>query len=676
MKFVVFVVLLVMCVVGFVAVMAWACTKTSDSGQETQQEQGEILSIEETNQENQILEQGEVNVHEPVPFFLSAFAPIQQNQQNLFQGLRTRKGQSIYLDPSAEVHRKGETSRPLRPLRFKSQSEVQEELTKRFYNKRQHPYQRTEWSVSYFSQRLIGSHAMVRHSITMPVFNQQNFILHVLKSAFHCMTDLFEIIVICDGCTDNSERVVQQFFKEVEREEGENKCVQMILVHVQESILEAACLNIGFALSSGVNFLDIQADMVLQDVGFDARMEEPLAAYSDLLVVGGRCTENKEDSIGRANWAESAGMVPDLKRTKNVCFLMGNVNRGPLMFDADLFRKYFQCETDESRFGLGPDEHDLIYRAWTQHGLRAVYTFVDFDSPLEQGSTRQPRSTEQQWIVSFRNRNRPSSISYVQMYLPSFRPLSFSARNSEAKRGDMYYICFGNSQSVWYNNAELAHQVHTYLGLPFQTRLYTEFDLRDFFAMLPPDAQHTRGYNYWSWKPAILLDTMDKVPEGAIIVYADSGLFIKDKELFMEQVSQLSEEKWGLFYNIEHEVLPWCKEEVRVAFEPPLTDDSEPFVMSDASFMLFVNGEKAREFVKQWKKMILTPYWISDEVPPERKGAAKNPSFIESRHDQTLLTACLRNNKIPYEQTKHNFICHHKARTNRTFASFVKSLNQ
>ena len=55
---------------------------------------------------------------------------------------------------------------------------------------------------------------------------------------------------------------------------------------------------------------------------------------------------------------------------------------------------------------------------------------------------------------------------------------------------------------------------------------YNEHDIIDFKKENPKIFKEKRGYGVWSWKPYIILKTLEKMNENEIVFYVDSGLLV------------------------------------------------------------------------------------------------------------------------------------------------------
>jgi glycosyltransferase involved in cell wall biosynthesis len=296
-------------------------------------------------------------------------------------------------------------------------------------------------------------------SVVIPCFNQAERIGRTLVGLSESMSSVFELIVIDDASTDGT---VHEVLSSLEQLAEINNLGRLRLLRMHRSSFETECDVVGFSVADGDYLLEVQADMEVDDPGFDGRMVRALASFDDLLMVSGRGTElfhpiaesyrRTQGSVvahtdtlwgyvwsrvrHRAakpliNWshrnqpqpfrtidvppweAVAQKIFPDAQRFAETgeagqlgnlvevslpldhvptdCVWLGQtVMRGPLMIDRD--RLHRVGGLDDSRFFLGFDDHDLVIRAFLDHGLRCGYQPVVFRSPIEAGTTRKRRS--------------------------------------------------------------------------------------------------------------------------------------------------------------------------------------------------------------------------------------------------------------------------------------------
>lgn len=143
-----------------------------------------------------------------------------------------------------------------------------------------------------------------------------------------------------------------------------------------------------------------------------------------------------------------------------------------------------------------------------------------------------------------------------------------------------------------------------------------------------------RGSGYWLWKPYIILDTLQRMIEGEILVYADAGVeFVAPVRHIIDRMDQ---DIW-LFGN-QYQHVHWCKGDVMKALN---CFDSGSQVQ--ASVIIIRNTTKAREFVDEW----LTWCTVSGMIDDNPSKVPNHPEFREHRHDQAILTSLAYINLIP-----------------------------
>ncbi len=143
-----------------------------------------------------------------------------------------------------------------------------------------------------------------------------------------------------------------------------------------------------------------------------------------------------------------------------------------------------------------------------------------------------------------------------------------------------------------------------------------------------------RGAGYWLWKPWVILDTMKKAPENAIIIYCDGGVVFKSSlkpliDLTKEHSIILSHYEDTTVYkhasnNTKREVF------IRLECDEPKCHNG-PQIW--AGFMILKNNPEARKFVESWLQYAQDPSLLI-EGPSSQK---ELPEFQSHLHDQALL---------------------------------------
>ena len=168
-----------------------------------------------------------------------------------------------------------------------------------------------------------------------------------------------------------------------------------------------------------------------------------------------------------------------------------------------------------------------------------------------------------------------------------------------------------------------------------------------------------KGAGYWLWKPYIILQTLEEIPENDVLLYADSGSAIVKP--IDSLVNNLIDGKDILVFQNEHTNRGYVRRDLLTAMGM-----SNDFILDSyqlqASFILIKNTSSARGFIRKWLK------WCENE-----EAVTDSDSFIEKyyyntshRHDQAILTLLYLQNPQgvivrPKEEVKEYFL-HHRRR--------------
>jgi glycosyltransferase involved in cell wall biosynthesis len=235
-------------------------------------------------------------------------------------------------------------------------------------------------------------------SIVMPIHNQENIISKQLDSIIEYTGSTYEIILIIDSCEDNTEKKILEWENNMKKN---NSVSNIIIIKSETPLFEAAADNIGFRLSTGKYILEIQADMEMCEKNYNLILKKPFEKIENVIAVSGRCSHDfKQTSvIGRGG---RNILYPYNKSlyNNNTFYIYETCNRGPLLLSKEKIRKLGFL--DEKNFYLDDSDHDLMARAYYNYGYICGYVPIDFNAPLENGSTRKPRSNIQQYFLYLR----------------------------------------------------------------------------------------------------------------------------------------------------------------------------------------------------------------------------------------------------------------------------------
>ena len=228
----------------------------------------------------------------------------------------------------------------------------------------------------------------VDHSIILTIHNKGWLIDKVIQSIYKNTVGSYELIVILDGCTDNSEEIVL---------ENVNDDTTVLYA---ANVFETTANNMGFRRASGDKVIVVQDDMVIKEEGWKQRLQKPFNEFNDVFAVTARLSHNwifnpntqhlgmKEDLdtcwCDIVDHVDHAGRVHGL--TRDTFAVRCSVNRGPLMIDhIDLQRLNY---LDEAYAPQDMDDHDLCYRAYKQLDKIVGAYWIDYESQDFWGGSR------------------------------------------------------------------------------------------------------------------------------------------------------------------------------------------------------------------------------------------------------------------------------------------------
>ena len=146
-----------------------------------------------------------------------------------------------------------------------------------------------------------------------------------------------------------------------------------------------------------------------------------------------------------------------------------------------------------------------------------------------------------------------------------------------------------------------------------------------------------RGYGYWIWKPQIIRDTLEKIPDGSYLVYADAGCTIQKNAIFKvnDILSKIDEKGLVAFKWRKNEPeCMWSKMDTIQKIYPEAVDDERPSLI--ATYIYFKKNENSLKFVNEWLTLCESDnYHHIDDSPSNEPNC---DLFIEHRHDQSIFS--------------------------------------
>jgi hypothetical protein len=150
-----------------------------------------------------------------------------------------------------------------------------------------------------------------------------------------------------------------------------------------------------------------------------------------------------------------------------------------------------------------------------------------------------------------------------------------------------------------------------------------------------------RGLGYWIWKPKLIYETLNKIPEGDILVYLDCGCELnKFGFKLFELYKNITVTQGLLAFHLaldEHHIKKWTKKytlDCIIGTSDQL--EGIPANMIESGIQFIKNNGKTKTFIKLWLDLV-TVYNYS-LVNDDHINISNYPEFIDHRHDQSIFT--------------------------------------
>jgi glycosyltransferase involved in cell wall biosynthesis len=246
-------------------------------------------------------------------------------------------------------------------------------------------------------------------SINLTIHNKDFLIENVLQGIKDNTESPYELLVVLDGCTDNSEEKTINFLK--------NTNINYKIFYA-DNVFETKANNIAAKNSENDYIIIVQDDMIINEKGWDRRLITPLQIYDDVFSVSANCAhdwqynpnpylENIIEYSGYSTLLTPKNVVNKKMVPRNEFIIRTTSNRGPLAINHSDLKKldYF----DEIFSPQDGDDHDLHYRAYEKLNKVTGLYWIDFDSEPQWGGTR--IHGHQPWLLKSVHKNQKIIIN-------------------------------------------------------------------------------------------------------------------------------------------------------------------------------------------------------------------------------------------------------------------------
>jgi glycosyltransferase involved in cell wall biosynthesis len=230
---------------------------------------------------------------------------------------------------------------------------------------------------------------MKKNSCILTIHNKDFLIEKVCNSLLSNLSNnTNQLIIVFDGCTDNSIPIVKTLLKNVN-----NMKIDYVYT---DNVFETRANNAGLKIVDNNYVLLIQDDMVVTEKDFDIRMMKPFETFDDVFAVTSFVAHNNiyNENTGEINYIDIANKKGSLR---DIFYAREYGNRGPLMYDyQDVVKLNY---LDEYFSPQNYDDMDISMRAFKELNKVSGLYWIDYISEPGWGSTRQKNQSLHSQLV-------------------------------------------------------------------------------------------------------------------------------------------------------------------------------------------------------------------------------------------------------------------------------------
>lgn len=161
---------------------------------------------------------------------------------------------------------------------------------------------------------------------------------------------------------------------------------------------------------------------------------------------------------------------------------------------------------------------------------------------------------------------------------------------------------------------------------------------RNFREIHGPFLESSKSYGYWIWKPQIILQALEKLKWGDILLYVDAGVHLDPAqriELESFLLSARNAPSGCLASQLDFPERDWTKRDTLLKLDVSASEDVLDTGQIQSGALVFVKSETTLELVRDWLFWCTNDYSMVDDSPSSLPEA---DSFKAHRHDQSVLS--------------------------------------
>jgi hypothetical protein len=156
-----------------------------------------------------------------------------------------------------------------------------------------------------------------------------------------------------------------------------------------------------------------------------------------------------------------------------------------------------------------------------------------------------------------------------------------------------------------------------------------------------------KGLGYWVWKPIIIKMSLERIQEGDVLVYVDSGSKLQESFIWKEWLGELNSKnsiffrynssvdyKWHSFGINSTKLGYWCHQTLKDYFDNRKSNIDWYSIDKLLAGVFFIKKSKENNIINKWSDLALTQIQLfADEIIEVTQN-----KFNSHRHDQSVLS--------------------------------------
>lgn len=220
----------------------------------------------------------------------------------------------------------------------------------------------------------------------------------------------------------------------------------------------------------------------------------------------------------------------------------------------------------------------------------------------------------------------------------------------------IWALSFGGGSTNFHEAVDRIHKELTDISVFDEIFTYKESVLKNDSSFWEEHGKfienNSRGYGYWLWKPYLILKTMERMKEGDVLVYVDSGCEVVHDPMSQENVRKMKDQCKTILYTTTGEAeKKYTKMDVLNKLGGANEMNAE---QKQATLILFKKTKITQDFIKDWYKNACNYFQLDDSS----SYLENDITFVEHRHDQSIFSLLIKSDKFKKELNQPNNLLH------------------